>query len=118
MGKLLRELHGLILSEIDLYDKFILLLQEQWDAISSYSLDSLEGILEKKEIMVRRMQGLEKTRSFLMEKIARLRGVPEKDLTLKKIVQTTVNPIRFELSIGQVTQRVAWPDTERNRSLR
>ena len=43
MGKLLRELNDLITSEIDLYDKFILLLQEQWDAISSYSLDSLEG---------------------------------------------------------------------------
>lgn len=103
MGKLLRELNDLITSEIDLYDKFILLLQEQWDAISSYSLDSLEDILLKKEIMVERMQELEKNRSALMGKIARLRGVPEKDLTLKKIVQTTVNPIRVQLSRSRET---------------
>ena len=103
MGKLLRELHGLILSEIDIYDKFIVLLKEQWDAISSYSLDSLEDILVKKEIMVKRMQELEKKRSAMMEKIARLRGVPETDLTHKKIVQTTVNPIRVQLSRSRET---------------
>ena len=44
------------------------------------------------------MQQLEKQRSGLMEKIARLRGVREKDLTLKIIIQTTVNPIRVKLS--------------------
>jgi len=97
MGRLLRELNALIESEIALYNKFILLLKEQWDCISNYSLDSLQEIIEKKEIRVRQMQQLEKQRSGLMEKIARLRGFPKADLTLKKIIQTTVNPIRVKL---------------------
>ncbi len=103
MGSLLRELNDLIESEIDLYNKFIFLLQKQWDAISNYSLDSLKEIVAKKEIRVQQMQQLEKKRSALMERIARLRGVPEKDLTLKKIVQTTVNPIRVQLSQSRET---------------
>jgi flagellar biosynthesis/type III secretory pathway chaperone len=103
MGKLLRELNDLIQSEIDLYNKFIRLLKEQWDAISSYSLGSLKDIVEKKEIQVRQMQQLEKKRTALMEKIARLRGVSEKDLTLKKIIQTTVNPIRVKLNASRET---------------
>ena len=103
MGRLLRELNGLIESEIALYHKFILLLKEQWDCIANYSLDSLKEIIEKKEIMVRKMQQLEKKRSGLMEKIARLRGVPETDLTLKKIIQATVNPIRVKLGKSRET---------------
>jgi len=103
MGRYLRELNDLIAGEIDLYKEFILLLREQWDSISSYSLSSLNEIIEKKENMVRQIQQLEKKRSGLMAQIARLRGVSGRDLTLKKIVQTTVNPIRLKLSAGRET---------------
>lgn len=103
MGRLLRELNNLIQREIDLYNKFILLLKEQWDCISSYSLGSLQEIIAKKEIMVQQMQQLEKERSGLMEKIARLRGFPATGLTLKKIIQTTVNPVRVDLSKARET---------------
>jgi flagellar biosynthesis/type III secretory pathway chaperone len=103
MGKYLRELNDLIASEINLYKEFILLLKEQWNSITSYSLDSLKEIIEKKEIVVRKMQQLEKKRSGLMVQIARHRGVPETDLTLKKIVETTVNPIRVKLGEGRET---------------
>jgi FlgN protein len=103
MGKLLRELNALIESEIELYNKFILLLNEQWDCITNYSLDSLNEIVDKKEVMVRQMHQLEKKRAGLMEKIARLRGVPEEGLTLKKIIQTTVNPIRVNLGKARET---------------
>ena len=97
MGKYLRDLNDLIASEIKLYREFIVLLKEQWDSITGYSLDSLREIIEKKEVVVRNMQHLEKKRSDLMMQIAQLRGVPEADLTLKKIIQTTVNPIRVKL---------------------
>jgi len=103
MGRLLRELNGLIESEINLYSEFILMLREQWDCITSYSLDSLQEVVEKKEIMVQEMQQLEKQRTGLMVKIARLRGVPEADLTLKKVIQTTVNPIRVKLGKSRET---------------
>jgi flagellar biosynthesis/type III secretory pathway chaperone len=103
MGRLLRELNDLIEKEISLYNKFILLLKEQWGSISNYSLDSLQEIIAKKEIMVQQMQQLEKERSRLMENIARLRGVPEKGLTLKKIIQTSVNPIRVKLGKSRET---------------
>ena len=103
MGRYLRELNDLIASEIDLYKKFILILKEQWNSISDYSLDSLNEIIEKKEILVREMQQLEKKRSGLMVQIARLRGVPATELTLKKIIQTTVNPIRVKLGEGRET---------------
>ena len=103
MGRYLRELNDLIASEIDLYKKFIGILKEQWNSISDYSLDSLNEIIEKKEILVREMQQLEKKRSGLMVQIARLRGVPATELTLKKIIQTTVNPIRVKLGEGRET---------------
>jgi len=103
MGRLLRELNDLIESEIGLYKNFILLLKEQWDCIANYSLDGLQKIIEEKEIMVRQMQQLEKNRAGLMNKIARLRDVSETNLTLKKIIQTTVNPIRFKLGKSRET---------------
>ncbi len=103
MGGLLRELNDLIESEIVLYNKFIDLLNQQWDCISNYSLDSLNEIIAKKEIMVQQIQKLEKKRSALMDKIARLKGVPEKGLTLKKIIQTTVNPVRVKLGKARET---------------
>jgi len=103
MGKYLRELNDLIASEIDLYKKFIRILKEQWNSISDYSLDSLNEIIDKKEILVREMQQLEKKRSGLMVQIARISGVPATELTLKKIIQTTVNPIRVKLGKGRET---------------
>jgi len=103
MGRYLRELNGLIETEIDLYNNFIDLLAEQWDCVSNYSLDSLKEIIEKKEIMVLKMRKLEKRRSDVMENISVLRGVPEKDLTLKKLIQTTVGPIRVKLNKSRET---------------
>lgn len=103
MNLALRELHGLIEKKIDLYDKFISLLEKQWNSITEYSLDSLKEIIIKKENLVNQMQALEKRRSGLMRKIEDLSGSAAADLTLKKIIATTSDPIRFKLGKGRET---------------
>ena len=103
MNSFLWELNALIEKKIDLYDKFIILLQEQWNAIADYSLGSLEAILIKKEKLVDRMQVLEKERLGLMGKIERSLESSPAPLTLKKIVQTTSDPIRTQLGKGRET---------------
>ena len=92
-----RELNGLIEKKIDLYDKFIALLEKQWNSITEYSLGSLQEIILKKEALVQQMQGLEKQRSGLMRKIEIAMESPPASLTLKKIMESTSDPIRFKL---------------------
>ncbi len=98
MNRLLRDLHILMERKIVLYDQFILLLQEQWDSITEYSLNSLQEIMEKKETLVEEMQGLEKERTRLMQKIERTLGVTQPGTTLKQLIETTKDPIRAPLA--------------------
>lgn len=103
MKGLLGELHGLIEKKIDLYGKFIVLLEKQWNCVTAYSLESLEEIGEKKEELVDRMQVLEKERLRLMQKIERALGITQPGVTLKKLIQSAPDPLRTKLAKGRET---------------
>jgi len=103
MKGLLAELHGLIEKKIDLYGKFIVLLEKQWDCVTAYSIESLEEIGEKKEELVERMQILEKERARLMLKIERALGVTQPGVTLKKLIQSAPEPIGMKLAKARET---------------
>lgn len=93
----LRKLNALIEKKIALYDKFIMLLQEQWNSITEYSLDSLQAILIKKEALVDQIQALEKERMSLMGKVNPPEGATAATLTLKQIIQSTPGPVGDQL---------------------
>lgn len=103
MNPALRKLNALIEKKIDLYDKFILLLQEQWDAITGYSLDSLQAILLKKEALVDQIQALEKERLGLMGKMNLPQGSAPANLTLKQIIQIAPDPMGGQLKKSRET---------------
>ena len=96
MGNLLRELNRVLLKQINLYDRFIILLNQQWTCTTEHSLDPLLEINDKKELMVDEIQGLEKKRALLMMRIEReLHMAP--GLTLKKLIQSQKDPINVNL---------------------
>ncbi len=101
MNPALRKLNALIEKKIALYDKFILLLQEQWNSITEYSLDSLQAILIKKEALVDQIQALEKERMSLMGKVNPPAGAASATLTLKQIIQNTPGPVGGQLKKGR-----------------
>jgi hypothetical protein len=96
MGHLLRELNGVLLKQIRLYDQFIALLKKQWTCTTDYSLDPLLKINAEKEIMADDIQRLEKKRSLLMLSIERQMGLAP-GLTLKKLIQSQKDPINASL---------------------
>jgi flagellar FlgN protein len=101
MNPTLRKLNALIEKQIDLYDKFILLLQEQWNSITEYSLGSLQAILVKKEALVDEIQALEKERLRLMGKIESPLDSAPATQTLKQIIQNTPGPMGGQLKKGR-----------------
>lgn len=103
MNSTLRQLNALIEKKISLYDQFILLLQEQWNSITEYSLGSLQAILVKKEALVDQIQALEKERLGLMGKMHSPKGSAQASLTLKQIIQNTPGPLGGQLKKSRET---------------
>jgi flagellar biosynthesis/type III secretory pathway chaperone len=97
MNPALRQLNALIEKKIALYDKFILLLKEQWSSITDYSLESLQTVLVKKEALVDQIQALEAERLRLMGKINSPGASAGADRTLKQIIQITPGPLGVQL---------------------
>ena len=98
MRKLYKNLQDLLEQKIRLYEKFILLLNEEWKCVSQYSYDELQIIIAKKDDQVMQIQALENSRSSLMKKIAGNLNVKPSGLTLKKLIQLKDNPYRVDLS--------------------
>jgi hypothetical protein len=98
MNRLYKNLEDLLKQKIKLYESFISLFHEEWHCVSKYSYDSLQEVIAKKEEKVIEMQELEKTRSFIMIKIAEKLKVKQSSLTLKNIIQIKDIPNRINLN--------------------
>jgi len=98
MDRLYKNLEDLLKQKIKLYESFINLFQEEWTCVSKYSYYALQDVIAKKEEKVIEMQTLEKTRSFLMIKIAEKLQVQQSSLTLKKIIQMKDTPNKINLN--------------------
>ena len=68
MGLLLKRLLNIIEKKTTLYNKFISLLQEEWNCIAEYSIETLESIIHKKDDLVNQLQALESERIRVIKK--------------------------------------------------
>ena len=86
MEDLYKKLEIILSEKSTLYAEFIELLQEEWNQVSEYSRESLEKLLEKKEIMVTNIHKLNGQREKLTQSIAEKKNIPEGERTLKTII--------------------------------
>ena len=78
-----------------LYKKFISLLQEEWNCIAEYSIETLESIIQKKDDLSNQLQALESERTQVMKKVAQGLKISSGNLTMKnllKIQKSSINP--------------------------
>ncbi|PIQ96780.1 MAG: flagellar protein FlgN [Nitrospinae bacterium CG11_big_fil_rev_8_21_14_0_20_56_8] len=113
MNGMLRNLYHLMEMKIKLYERFIGLLREEWNAIAQYSLDRMQEIIPKKEEQVLEMQLLEKKRAQLMKRIAESLGHNEKDLSLKNLIR--MHPDPYNERLKRCRKRLLVQITEVNR---
>lgn len=86
MEALYKELAKLLSEKSSLYANFIELLQAEWNHISEYSRESLEKILEEKELMVTDIHKMNEERERLTQTIAEKKQIREGERTLKSII--------------------------------
>ena len=86
MEAMYKKLESLLSEKSSLYANLIELLQEEWNCVSEYSRESLEKILEKKEIMVTEIHEMNAQREQLTQSIAEKKQIPEGERTLKSII--------------------------------
>ena len=84
--------------KVGLYNKFILLLQEEWNCIAEYSIEALEAIIHKKDDLVSQLQALEIERTRIMKKVANGLKISHGGLTLKNLLKIQKNPINPRLA--------------------
>jgi hypothetical protein len=98
MKPLLWELNHLLEKKIALYDAFLALLGEEWDALTRYSLKDVEDIGSRKGKLVQRIQGLEEARIALMSRFEKKLGTGERRLTLRTLIRMQDDSINRELA--------------------
>ena len=84
--------------KVALYEKFVLLLNQEWNCIAEYSIEALELIIQKKDDLVNQLQRLESERTRIMKKIAQGLGVSHSNLTMKNLLKIQKNPINPKLA--------------------
>lgn len=94
-----RHLLVLLEKKLVLYDKFIVVLQKEWECAVGYELPGLQKVLLEKEALVERMQKMDKERISLMDKIAQAMKIPESKLTLKKLIESKADPYNKKLAL-------------------
>jgi len=98
MSSLLKRLLNIMEKKVGLYNKFILLLQEEWNCIAEYSIEALEAIIHKKDDLVSQLQALEIERTRIMKKVANGLKISHGGLTLKNLLKIQKNPINPRLA--------------------
>jgi flagellar biosynthesis/type III secretory pathway chaperone len=83
--------------KIMIYDDLIKLLRKEWDSISKYSYEDIQEILNKKEILVLKMQVLEENRTEVVNAIAKKLEMASGELTLKKLIALIDHPVKIKL---------------------
>ena len=108
MTRLYKNLSNILEQKLFLYKEFIGLLQKEWDVIVDYSLDDLQNVIKKKEVLILKMQMLEESRAKVTGSIAEILGVPSDQLTVSELVRLRKDPSNPKLTalrkqlIGQI----------------
>jgi len=97
MNPLIFSLNRLLEKQIKAQDEFIVVLGEQYQSLTDYSLTSVQQVAEKKETLANKMQRLEKERVAVMLQIEKYFQLPRAGLTLKKLVRLYPDPLNPKL---------------------
>ena len=98
MNSLLKRLLNIMEKKTMLYKTFISLLQEEWNCIAKYSVETLEPIILKKDDLVNQLQALESERTRVVKKVAHGLKISHGNLTLKNLLKIQHNPINPRLA--------------------
>ena len=98
MSSLLKRLLNVMEMKVMLYKKFISLLQEEWNSITEYSIETLESIIQKKDDLVNQLQTLESERAQIMKKVAQKLKVSHGNLTMKNLLKIQKSSINSKLA--------------------
>jgi flagellar biosynthesis/type III secretory pathway chaperone len=89
--------------KITLYDEFISLLEEEWQALTRYSLPAVEEAVLKKQKLAAAIQTLEEARKALMTRIELKLEIKDQPLTLKNLLRMHTYPINRDLAKNRET---------------
>ena len=98
MGLLLKRLLNIMEKKTMLYKKFISLLQEEWNCIAEYSIETLQSVICKKDDLVNQLQVLESESTQLMKKVAHGLKISHGGLTMKNLLKIQKSPINPKLA--------------------
>ena len=86
MEAMYQTLEQLLSKKSNLYVDLIDLLQEERNSVVEFSRESLEKLLEQKEILVTKIHKLNTERERLTQSIAEKKQIPKNERTLKSII--------------------------------
>jgi len=103
MTRLYKTLVNQMSQKITLYRELLRLLQDEWDSIVDYSLDEVNRVLQKKEILTLKLRVLEKNRLKLIAEIAKNLDVDRENLTLRHLLEIHDHPLNAKLAAQRET---------------
>lgn len=81
-----------------LYNEFISLLRKEWDIVTEYSLESLQEVTRKKELLHLKMQALDEERDKITQALSESLGVPASQLTINELIRLRKDPSNVKLA--------------------
>lgn len=98
MTRLYKNLVDILARKLDLYNEFSSLLRKEWDIVTEYSLENLQGVTKKKELLSLKMQVLEEERAQIIQSISESLGVPAEQLTISELIRLRKDPSNMKLA--------------------
>lgn len=97
MTRLYKKMANILEQKLFLYKEFIGLLQREWDVVTEYSLEGLQEVIKKKEVLILKMQVLEESRAETIRSLSEMLGVPPEKLTVNEMVRLRKDPSNLKL---------------------
>jgi flagellar biosynthesis/type III secretory pathway chaperone len=91
MSNVYLALDEVLVQKISLYGEIIEVMNEEWQSISEYSRERLEKALERKELLLVEVHGLNQKREEIVQRFAQQLGKFPSEVTLKTIIEMQGN---------------------------
>ena len=93
-----RDLANLLARKTIVYNDLIVLLRKEWDIVAEYSLEDLQEITKKKEMLSLKIQALEEERLRIVRSLSESLGLPSEQLTVKELIRLRKDPSNLKLA--------------------
>ena len=93
-----RDLANLLARKTIVYNDLIVLLRKEWDIVAEYSLEDLQEITKKKEMLSLKIQALEEERLRIVQSLSQSLGLPSDQLTVKELIRLRKDPSNLKLA--------------------